>query len=122
MTGETILDRLPDGVVLIGPERTVSQINRAAERLTGWARDDAIGRPYGDVLRLRHTAGFLVHERADPFSVAPRLATGSPEREYMLTCRDGTERGVAVRTAVGWKDGKLDEVGATMQDSGRPQR
>jgi len=35
MTGETILDRLPDGVVLIGPDRTVSQINRAAERLTG---------------------------------------------------------------------------------------
>src|SRR5437773_2558094 len=94
----------------------------AAARLTGWARDEALGRPYGEVLRLRHTAGFLVHERADPFIVAPRLATGSPEREYMLTCRDGTERWVAVRTAYGWKDGTLDEVVATIRDIGRRHR
>jgi PAS domain S-box-containing protein len=122
MTGDTILDRLPDGVVLIGSDRTVSEMNRAAERLTGWRREEAVGRPYGEVLRLRHTAGFLVHERADPFTVAPRLATGSPEREYMLTCRDGTERWVAVRTAFGWRDGMLDEVVATIRDIGRRHR
>jgi PAS domain S-box-containing protein len=122
MTGEAILDRLPDGVVLVGPDRTIAQMNRAAERLTGWSRDEAIGREYGDVLRLRHAAGFLVHERADPFTVAPRLATGSPEREYMLTSRDGTERWVAVRTAYGWEDGKLSEVVATIRVIGRRHR
>jgi len=122
MTGDTILDRLPDGVVLVGPDRMIAQMNRAAERLTGWSRDEAIGREYGDVLRLRHAAGFLVHERADPFTVAPRLATGSPEREYMLTSRDGTERWVAVRTAYGWDDGKLSEVVATIRDIGRRHR
>jgi PAS domain S-box-containing protein len=122
MTGETILDRLPDGVVVVGPDRAIHLRDRAAERLTGWSRDDAIGRPYGDVLRLRHAAGFLVHERADPFSVAPRLATGSPEREYMLTSRDGTERWVAVRTAYGWDDGRLSQVVATVRDIGRRHR
>ena len=100
MTGDAILDRLPDGVVLVGPDRTIAQMNRAAERLTGWSRDEAIGRPYGDVLRLRHAAGFLVHEEADPFTAAPRLATGSPEREYMLT----------------------NEVVATFRDIGRRHR
>ena len=74
MTGESILDRLPDGVVVVGPDRAIAQMNGAAERLTGWSRDEAIGRPYGDVLRLRHAAGFLVHERADPFAVAPKGA------------------------------------------------
>jgi PAS domain S-box-containing protein len=122
MTGDTILDRLPDGVVLVGPDRRVAQMNRAAERLTGWLRTDAIGRDYGEVLRLRHAAGFLVHERADPFTVAPRLATGSPEREYMLTSRDGTERWVAVRTAYGWEGDKLSEVVATIRDIGRRHR
>ena len=122
MTDETILERLPDGVVVVGPERLVAQMNRAAERLTGWPRDEAIGRHYGDVLRLRHAAGFLVHERADPFTTAPRLASGSPEREYMLTSRDGTERWVAVRTAYGWDDGKLSEVVATIRDIGRRHR
>src|SRR6266700_8199440 len=109
MSSNEILDRLPDGVVVIGHDRMIVQMNKAAERLTGWARGDAIGRFYGDVLRLRHAAGFLVHEHADPFAVAPRLASGSPEREYMLSRRDGTERWVAVRAAYEWKDGTLDQ-------------
>ncbi len=35
MTGESILDRLPDGVVVVGPDRAIAQMNGAAERLTG---------------------------------------------------------------------------------------
>ncbi|MGZ4104066.1 MAG: sensor histidine kinase [Actinomycetota bacterium] len=122
MSDDAMLDQLPDGVVVIGPDRAVVQMNGAAERLTGWRRDEALGRFYGEVLRLRHAAGFLVHERMDPFSVAPRLATGSPEREYMLSRRDGTERWVAVRTAYEWEDGLLRQIVATIRDIGRRHR
>lgn len=117
-----MLDRLPDGVVVIGHERTILQMNGAAERLTGWRREEAAGHFYGEVLRLRHAAGFLLHERLDPFDVAPRLASGSPEREYMLSRRDGTERWVAVRTAYEWQNGTLDQVVATIRDIGRRHR
>jgi PAS domain S-box-containing protein len=123
MSDPDILDRLPDGVVVIGRDHTIGQMNRAAERLTGWARAEAVGRFYGDVLRLRHAAGFLVHERADPFTSAPRLASGSPEREYMLYRRDGTERWVAMRTAYEWDDtGSLQQVVASIRDIGRRHR
>jgi len=119
---EGLLERLPDAVVVIGAARTITEMNRAAERLTGWSRDEAIGKPYGDVLRLRDAGGYLVHERSDPFTHAPRLATGSPEREYMLHRHDGAERWVAMRTQYGWSDGGLVEVIATMRDSGRRHR
>jgi PAS domain S-box-containing protein len=123
VSDEEILDRLPDGVIVIGSSGTVSQMNRAAERLTGWSREEALGRPYGEVMRLRHAAGFLVHERADPFTTASPLVSGSPEREYMLYRRNGSERWVALRAAYAWgPDGKLEEVVATLRDIGRRHR
>jgi PAS domain S-box-containing protein len=122
VTEDEILDRLPDGVVVVGRDRTVVKMNQAAERLTGWKRTEAVGRFYGEVLRLRHAAGFLVHERADPFTTAPAMATGSPEREYLLHRRDGSDRWLAVRTAFRWREGHLDEFVATLRDIGRRHR
>jgi PAS domain S-box-containing protein len=123
MADQDLLDRLPDAVVLVGADRTVTGMNAAAERLTGWTRDEAIGRPYGDVVRLRDLGGKLVHEDMDPFRSAPRIASGSPEREYMLHRRDGSERNAAVRTAYE-RDERGDVVGliATLRDSGRRHR
>ena len=65
----------------------------------------------------------MIHEVLDPFRHAPSIATGSPEREYMLHRRDGSERNVAVRTQY-----ERDETGtitgliATLRDSGRRHR
>lgn len=123
MTGEEVLDRLPDGVVVVGADRRVVAMNRVAERLTGWGRAEAVGRPYGEVLRLRDAAGLLVHERSDPFEQASALATGSPERQFLLHCRNGEERWVALRTAYHRDaDGTMTELVATIRDSGRRHR
>lgn len=113
-------DRLPDGVVVVGPDHAIAGINRVAERLTGWLREEAIGRPYGEVLRIRDGAGMLVHEHADPFAHQPRMATGTPERTYKLYRRDGTERWVALRSAFGRDaDGSIVSIIATMRDISR---
>lgn len=118
-----ILDTLPDGVVVVGADRTITAMNHVAERLTGWARADAIGTPYGEVVRLRDTTGgFLVHEKADPFDVAPPIASGSPERTYVLHRKDNADRWVAVRTAYRWENGAMVELVATMRDVGRRHR
>jgi PAS domain S-box-containing protein len=61
---ETILDSISDGVFTVDGEWRVTSFNRAAERITGVSRKDAIGRRCSDVFRasmcetrcaLRHT-------------------------------------------------------------------
>jgi len=47
----TILDSLNEGVFTVGPDWRITGFNRAAERITGVARDQAIGSPCCDVFR-----------------------------------------------------------------------
>ncbi|HEX9714032.1 MAG TPA: ATP-binding protein [Actinomycetota bacterium] len=117
---DELYDRLPDGVVVVGADGGIVTLNRVAERLTGWRREEARGRPYGEVLRIRDGAGILVHEYADPFVHAPPLANGSPERTYKLYRRDGSERWVALRAAYK-RDahGAIEQIIATTRDISR---
>jgi PAS domain S-box-containing protein len=48
---DIILDSIADGVFTIDRDRTITSFNRAAERITGIARDQAIGQKCFDVLR-----------------------------------------------------------------------
>ena len=120
---ETPLDALPDGVVVVGSDRTVRSMNRAAERLSGWRRDEAAGTFYGSVIPLRDASGFLVHERNDPFAGRLSTVVGTPEREYALTRRDGTEAFVAVRASFLRGPGrKLETVVVALREIGRRRR
>jgi PAS domain S-box-containing protein len=125
-TGEMddgLLDALPDGVVVVGDERTVVTINRAAERLTGWSRSEANGAFYGAVLPLRDASGFLVHEHADPFKRLLSTVTSTPELEFTLARRDETEIPVAVRAAfLRGEDGRLSSVVVSLREIGRRKR
>jgi len=47
----TILDSINEGVFTVDPEWRITAFNRAAERITGVSRDEAIGRPCCDVFR-----------------------------------------------------------------------
>lgn len=123
MGPEEILDGLPDGVVVVASDRTVLFMNRMAERMSGWTREAAVGRRYGEVIPLRDGSGALVHERADPFDDGARVATGLPEREYLLRRPDGTERWVAVRAAYArGARGRVERVVLTLRDAGRKRR
>lgn len=118
-----LLDAVPDGIVVIAADRTVGEMNRAAERLSGWPRDEAIGRFYGDVIPLRDASGFLVHERNDPFTRLLRTVVATPEREYTLLRKDGTEAAVAVRASFVRDDGhRLATVVLVVREIGRRKR
>jgi diguanylate cyclase (GGDEF)-like protein/PAS domain S-box-containing protein len=46
------LSAIADGVITTGIDELVTNMNPAAERLTGWKADNAKGRPVGEVLRV----------------------------------------------------------------------
>ena len=49
--GDVILDSIADGVFTVGSDWTIRSFNRAAERITGIPRDQAIGRQCWEVFR-----------------------------------------------------------------------
>ncbi len=46
------LESIGDGVLSTDMAGNVTYLNKEAERLTGWARDDAVGRPVAEILHL----------------------------------------------------------------------
>ncbi|HEV3097286.1 MAG TPA: PAS domain-containing sensor histidine kinase [Candidatus Dormibacteraeota bacterium] len=50
-------DQFPQALILVDREATVLSLNPVAERLTGWARGDAVGRPAADILEVRTETG-----------------------------------------------------------------
>jgi PAS domain S-box-containing protein len=48
---DPILDSINEGVFTVDPEWRITTFNRAAERITGVRRQDAVGRPCSEVLR-----------------------------------------------------------------------
>lgn len=59
--GRTLSDQafeqFPQALVIVDREASVLAINSAAERLLGWSRSDAIGRPAADILEVRTESG-----------------------------------------------------------------
>ncbi len=76
------IERLPDAVVVLEPDRRVRALNRAARDLFGMGADDLVGRLLGEALDLRHPSGSPVLR--DGWLDAPT------ETELALTRPDGT--------------------------------
>ena len=89
----TILESIGDAVIVTDAEGRVTMQNAAAEVLTGFALDEARGRPLAEVFHVVDE-----HTRApveDPVArVLPDGAVGLPNHA-MLIARDGTRRPIA---------------------------
>jgi PAS domain S-box-containing protein len=86
-------DDLPDGLVMADHAGRITVFNRAAARLTGIARDHAIGRDIRQVLRLQDGEDRCWWEHSQPYQ-GLSTRTGHPERSLYLP--DGTELLVTV--------------------------
>jgi len=91
--GALIFENIPHGIFTVGATGRITSFNGAAEHITGYRRDEVIGRRCRDVLRSTHCEGrcFLLNS----------IEGGPPHRdeEVMISRRDGTEVAVAVSTA-----------------------
>ncbi|WP_189446896.1 sensor domain-containing protein [Cognatilysobacter xinjiangensis] len=90
---QATLDSISDALVVVDPAGTVTAFNPAATELTGWTREDALGRVLEEVVRLVEPG------RAVPQVSVLReaLKTGKPSRlegERELVRRDGAQRAV----------------------------
>ena len=89
---------IADAVITTDTQLCVREMNRVAERLTGWSEAEARGRPLRETLHLINatTRATLKGPAANV------LGTGLPStlaEDTMLIARDGTERPIADSTA-----------------------
>jgi PAS domain S-box-containing protein len=54
---EQAFEQFPQALIIVDREATVLSLNPVAERLTGWALRDAVGRPAADILEVRTETG-----------------------------------------------------------------
>lgn len=94
------LDSIGEGVLRTDLEGHVTYLNRCAEKMTGWSRQEAQGRPVSHVLRLIYG----VSQAA--VGIAPGIATPEDEtassvascKNCVLVRRDGFEVGIESTT------------------------
>jgi PAS domain S-box-containing protein len=116
------LEQIPIATVVIGRGGEISAMNQLFCRLSGWAAEDAQGKPWGDVLRLRDAAGRLVHEEADPYKHARPPVRGTPDRGYVLTRLDGSHVPVSMRAGYTFEGSELVETVAMLRDAAPERR
>ena len=112
-SAQDLLDALPDGIVVAGPDGLVNQVNLVAARMLGVAGKELVGRSLEDALLLQDQAGraWCPHNR--PYD-GLHTRTGVPEQSWTLP--DGTEVLVAAR--IHRTAGRITQVVVSMR-SGR---
>jgi diguanylate cyclase (GGDEF)-like protein/PAS domain S-box-containing protein len=90
------LDSIGEAVLRTDGQGKVTYLNRKAEEMTGWHRDEARGRPMTDVLRLIESAGGPAAGNA--VGIARQEAQATKETADCTNCilvrRDGFECGI----------------------------
>ncbi len=101
---DIILDSIADGVFTVGLDWRVTSFNRAAERITGIPREEAIGRICAEVFKATICETACVLRRT--------METGEPivNEEIAIVRSDGTPVPISISTAL-LKDEKGEIVG-----------
>jgi len=91
---EMILDSIADGVFTISPQWRITSWNRAAEQITGFSREEAVGHNCHDVFRANVCQGGCVLRQT--------METGENlvNRPINILTREGYEKPVSISTAL----------------------
>ncbi|HWX56593.1 MAG TPA: EAL domain-containing protein [Verrucomicrobiae bacterium] len=97
-----MLDMIGEAVLRTDKRGHVTYLNRIAETMTGWGREEALGRPVADVLHIKDGVS------SDPIDIAQAIAkqAGEPTKEVthcgncILVRRDGSSIGIENRVSL----------------------
>ncbi len=90
-----IIEQSADGVMILDRRWRITTFNRAMELLTGWPREEAIGRPCAEVLDIQNDAGVHICPVNCPLQRRP--PPPHPTVEGRIFTRDGRERWIQSR-------------------------
>ena len=93
-TWRSILEALPDAIVIVDEEGVIYNVTRAFSELSGYDPEALVGRPVEDVIPERHRPRHLVHQRA--FLEDPVAREMGRDMDLTVLCRDGSERAVDI--------------------------
>jgi two-component system cell cycle sensor histidine kinase/response regulator CckA len=115
----SILDCIHEGVIAVNTNGIITFMNFAAELLTGWTRQDALGRRLSEIYvvvdektrqRIRDPIGMIT--QGDPLAAR--------ERRVFLITRDGTEKHlVQIGSRIHRNNGESLGVAFTFHDTSR---
>src|SRR3989442_1433049 len=88
---EQAFEQFPQALILVDREATVIALNPVAERLTGWGRGDALGRPAADILEVRTETGVNLCAPNGALRRALRLGTRI-NTHFAYLFRSGAQR------------------------------
>src|ERR1700730_8242167 len=114
-------DSIGEAVLRTDIRGNVTYLNRVAEKMTGWFRDEALGRPIADVLRLVDcVSGAAIDNAVATVIHGDRTATA---KISFISCtlvrRDGVELGIENRvTVVDDRSGNLIGAVVVIRDVG----
>jgi PAS domain S-box-containing protein len=94
---DTMIEQSADGVMIIDGRWRITTFNKAMEQLTGWSREEAIGRPCAEVLAIHSAQGINICLTDCPLQRLPHAS--NPMVEGRVTTREGRELYVQSRYA-----------------------
>ncbi|GAB4108728.1 MAG: ATP-binding protein [Roseiflexaceae bacterium] len=95
---EAVIEQSADGVMILDNRWRITTFNRAMEQLTGWTREEALGRPCAEVLAIHTPQGVNICLVDCPLQRRPPQS--NPVVEGWIEPRDGRRRYVQSRYAV----------------------
>ncbi len=108
---EAVFDQLSDALIIYDPNRIITGVNRAAEKLFGMTAEEMVGRECGEVFRC------AVCESNCGMQVGLTQLSGAPNGTVRLHTDNGRERLAVIRTApIRTSDGEVGGVVVTVKD------
>lgn len=94
---DAMIEQSADGAMIIDSRWRITTFNKTMEHLTGWSRDEAIGRPCAEILGIHTPQGVNICLTDCPLQRRP--LTENPVAEGRITSRDGRETFIQSRYA-----------------------
>ena len=107
-----LLDSLEDGVLVHDDHQYIYLFNRAAEKITGYSRDEVIGQSCHCIFAPGGLCGGQCHFQHGPPGLMPRT-----EQETLFVTKDGDERRIRMTISqMRFGEGRPNQVIATLRD------